>query len=65
MQEFNQPTPGRTLTLHRKMAVAFRDQALFKVFETALVAVRQLQSSPQGKLKQEVCFCSDNTAVYC
>ncbi len=29
--EMNSPTPNRTLTQHRKIAVNFRDQALFKV----------------------------------
>ena len=55
--EFNQPTPGRTLTQHRKLAVAFRDQALFKVFELALVAMRQLQSTQMAdtELREQVC----------
>ena len=43
--EFSQPTPGRTLTQHRKLAVAFRDQSLFSIFELALVAMRQLKDS--------------------
>lgn len=43
--EFNQPIPGRTLTHHRKLAVAFRDQSLFSIFELGLVAMRQLKTS--------------------
>lgn len=30
--EMNQPTPGRSLTLHRKTAVSFRDASLFHIF---------------------------------
>jgi hypothetical protein len=29
--EMNNPTPGRSLTQHRKIAVSFRDLALYKV----------------------------------
>ena len=54
--EFNQPTPGRTLTVHRKVAVAFRDPALFKVFELALLANQQLQadSGAERRLREQV-----------
>jgi hypothetical protein len=31
VSEMNQATPGRTLTVHRKVAVSFRDNALFQV----------------------------------
>jgi exportin-7 len=30
--EMNQPTPGRSLTQHRKTAVSFRDNSLFHIF---------------------------------
>ena len=55
--EFNQPTPGRTLTVHRKVAVAFRDPALFRVFELALLANQQLQadSGAERRLREQVC----------
>lgn len=54
--EFNQPTPGRTMTQHRKLAVAFRDAALFKVFQTAITSLRLLQSNPtaEEKLREQV-----------
>lgn len=53
--EMNQPTPGRTLTQHRKIAVAFRDQALLKTFQLGLTAMKQLQSSSaaDSKLKEQ------------
>ena len=56
--EFNQPTAGRTMTLHRKLAVAFRDASLFKVFQVAIAAMQQLQSSASAdeKLREQVCF---------
>lgn len=57
VSEMNQPTPGRTLTQHRKIAVAFRDQSLLKTFQMSLTALKQLQSSTGAdtKLKEQVC----------
>jgi exportin-7 len=54
--EFNQPTPGKTLTQHRKLSVAFRDTALLKVFQLSLVALKHLQTNPMAdeKLKEQV-----------
>lgn len=53
--ECNQPTPGRTLTQHRKIAVSFRDLALFKIFQMSLIALRQLYSDPASgdKLREQ------------
>lgn len=53
--ECNQPTPGRTLTQHRKIAVSFRDLALFKIFQMSLIALRQLysESSIDDKLRDQ------------
>lgn len=54
--EMNQPTSGRTLTQHRKIAVAFRDQALLKTFQLAQTAMKQLHRSnaADNKLKEQV-----------
>jgi hypothetical protein len=54
--EFNQPTAGRTMTQHRKMAVVFRDNALFKIFQIAIAALRLLQSNvaADDKLREQV-----------
>jgi len=54
VSEMNQPTPGRTLTQHRKIAVAFRDQSLLKTFALSLSALKQLQGTPDLKLKEQV-----------
>ncbi len=56
--EFNQPTSGRTMTLHRKLAVAFRDASLLKVFQIAIAAMQQLQgnTSADEKLREQVLF---------
>ena len=56
VSEFNQPTAGRTMTLHRKLAVAFRDASLFKVFQVAIAAMQQLHSngSADEKLREQV-----------
>jgi hypothetical protein len=43
--EMNQPTPGRSLTLHRKTAVSFRDTSLFHIFPVALTCLKQLQGA--------------------
>ncbi len=53
----NQPTPNRTLTQHRKVAVSFRDQSLYQVFQVSLVALRQLLGNPAAgeKLREQVC----------
>ena len=56
VSEMNQPTPGRTLTQHRKIAVAFRDQSLLKTFQMSLSALKQLQGAGMAdvKLKEQV-----------
>lgn len=46
--EMNQPTPGRSLTLHRKTAVSFRDTSLFHIFPVALASLKQLQADPNA-----------------
>eukprot|EP00951_Prasinocladus_malaysianus_P012229 scaffold91009_cov49-Prasinocladus_malaysianus.AAC.3 len=53
--ECNQPTPGRTLTQHRKIAVSFRDLALYKIFQMSLIALRQLftEGGTQDKLREQ------------
>ena len=55
VSEMNQPTPGKTLTQHRKIAVAFRDQSLLTTFQISLTALKQLQITPaETKLKEQV-----------
>eukprot|EP00798_Chlamydomonas_sp_ICE-L_P003304 gene3304-13331_t len=52
--EMNQPTPGRTLTQHRKVAVNFRDSCLLKVFQVSLGALQEmLQKGAEDKLKEQ------------
>uniref|UniRef100_A0A061RU54 Ran-binding protein n=1 Tax=Tetraselmis sp. GSL018 TaxID=582737 RepID=A0A061RU54_9CHLO len=51
VSECNQPTPGRTLTQHRKIAVSFRDLALLKIFQMSLIALQQLFSDTAADLK--------------
>ena len=56
VSEMNSPTPGRTLTQHRKVAVSFRDHSLFTAFELSLSALRYLQSAGAGaesKLREQ------------
>ena len=51
VSEMNQPTSGKTLTQHRKIAVAF-----LKTFQISLAALKQLQVTPaaETKLKEQV-----------
>lgn len=44
VDELNVPTPGGTLTQHRKTSVSFRDLCLYKVFQLGLTTLRQLQT---------------------
>ena len=57
--EFNQPTAGRTMTQHRKLAVAFRDAGLLKVFQIAVAALQLLASNAAAddKLRELVRRC--------
>ena len=43
VDEMNTPTQGRTLTVHRKTAVSFRDQALFVAFQTSIVTLQKVK----------------------
>lgn len=54
--EMNQPTQGRTVTQHRKLAVAFRDNALLKVFQLAIGSLRTLAPPAHcsSKLQEQV-----------
>jgi hypothetical protein len=55
VSEMNSPTAGRTLTQHRKIAVSFRDQSLFKIFQLSLVALKQLSDTTADiKLREQV-----------
>lgn len=43
VDEMNLPTSGRTLTLHRKTAVSFRDTALLQVFKLAITTLKNIE----------------------
>ena len=53
VDEMNTPTTGRTLTIHRKTAVSFRDLALYQIFQISLSTLHQLQSRTLGNLTVE------------
>ena len=45
--------------MHRKLAVAFRDPFLYKVFEIALMANKELQgrgAAAERRLREQVCL---------
>lgn len=46
----NTPTLGKTLTVHRKTAVSFRDQILLQIFQIAVTTLRNLQQQTKGPL---------------
>merc|ERR1719383_463398 len=55
VNEVNAPTPNRSLSEHRKVAVSFRDLALLKIFQLAVQYLRQLhQSGPSQQAMREV-----------
>jgi exportin-7 len=41
--EMNLPVTGRNITFHRKIAVSFREDALFRIFQVSLTTLKQLQ----------------------
>ncbi|TMW66006.1 hypothetical protein Poli38472_003771 [Pythium oligandrum] len=55
--EMNLPVAGRNVTFHRKIAVSFREEALFRIFQVSLTTLKQLQlnnivgSTPEQKVR--------------
>jgi len=45
VDEMNTPTTGRTLTVHRKTAVSFRDHALFLAFQISIATLQKIKDS--------------------
>jgi exportin-7 len=41
--EMNLPVAGRNVAFHRKIAVSFREDALFRIFQVSLTTLKQLQ----------------------
>ena len=50
VDEMNTPTTGRTLTMHRRTAVSFRDNALYQIFQVSVSTLRQLHTRSLGNL---------------
>ena len=58
VDEMNTPTAGKTMTLHRKTAVSFRDQGLLQAFEVSINVLHRLhQRVIKGapKILDEMC----------
>lgn len=51
VQEMNQPLPKRSLTEHRKTAVNFRDNGLFKIFQVSLTSLKSMYA--EGRSGEE------------
>lgn len=49
--EINQPTPGRSLTQHRKAAVSFRDLALLNIFKASLASLQHLHRNMSSEVR--------------
>lgn len=57
VDEMNVPTAGRTLTVHRKTAVSFRDQSLLEAFEIAVTTLKEDYSSVLPRdMEQKLCY---------
>ncbi len=69
VDEMNTPTLGKTLTVHRKTAVSFRDQVLLQIFQTAVSTLRSLQSRTKGPMpadkEQKITSLSLSLATEC
>lgn len=61
--EMNAPTPGKSLSQHRKIAVSFRDQSLYTIFSLSLTALRQLAS--QGPRDEKLGEAAVQLALQC
>jgi exportin-7 len=53
VDEMNTQTPGKTLTVHRKTAMSFRDQLLLAIFQITITSLRSLQLNIQGRRPQD------------
>lgn len=53
VDEMNTPIPGRTLTLHRKAAVSFRDQTLLQIFQVAISTLKRIQVGAERTIPPE------------
>lgn len=53
VDEMNSQTSGRTLTIHRKTAMSFRDQVLLQIFEFSITTLRNLQIRSAGQVLPE------------
>lgn len=68
VDEMNIPTSGRTLTQHRKVAVSFRDNSLFSVFQIALTTLKHIQSksiSVTNEQEKKLCQISLTLVIAC
>ncbi|XP_050938104.1 uncharacterized protein LOC103488430 isoform X6 [Cucumis melo] len=52
VSEMNQPNQGFPSTNHRRVACAFRDQALFQIFQISLTSLCQLKNDVAGRLQE-------------
>jgi len=48
VDEMNTPTSGRTLTVHRKTAVSFRDNSLFLAFQISITTLQKIKAGAMG-----------------
>ena len=69
VDEMNTPTTGRSLTVHRKTAVSFRDQTLLQIFEISVVTLRNLLNPNREKYaidkEQKITYLCLNLATAC
>ena len=65
VDEMNTPTPGRTLTVHRKTAVSFRDHALLNAFQLSIQTLKQNYSGLGPAQEAKVSHASLSLATAC
>lgn len=55
VDEMNLPNANRSLTVHRKTAVSFRDHALFSTFQISITTLRRVKNNEIAGMSPEKC----------
>ncbi|KAM4091517.1 hypothetical protein ACJW30_09G141900 [Castanea mollissima] len=64
VSEMNQPNSGLPSMLQRKIAISFKDQSLFQVFQISLTSLHQLKNDVGSKLQELVLSLSLNVLSF-
>lgn len=65
VNEMNTQYSGQTYTVHRKLAVSFRDQSLLSVFRSTLDMLKRLKATPETEETSKLVIESLKVAMQC